>query len=81
MYAIPFFDIMPRLLVHQDVELGGPMHNIRLYFLERYMKTLKSMVRQKNYHEGSMSEGYLAQESLFYFGKMLTRLIPTWRQI
>ena len=42
-----FFDIMPHLLVHlpQDVELGGPVHSIWLYFLERYMRTLKSMVR------------------------------------
>ncbi len=34
-----------------------------------------------NHHEGSMSEGYLAQESLFYFGEMLTRLNTTGRQI
>ena len=42
-----FFDIMPHLLVHlpEDVELGGPVHSIWLYFLERYMRTLKSMVR------------------------------------
>jgi hypothetical protein len=45
------------------------------------MKTLKSMVRQKKHPEGSMSEGYLAQESLFYFGEMLTRLNPSGRQI
>ena len=78
-----FFDIMPHLLVHlpEEVELGGPVHSRWLYFLERYMKTLKSMVRQKNYPEGSMSEGYLAQESLFYFGEMLTRLNPSGRQI
>jgi hypothetical protein len=78
-----FFDIMPHLLVHllEEVELGGPVHSRWLYFLERYMKTLKSMVRQKKNPEGSMSEGYLAQESLFYFGEMLTRLNPSGRQI
>jgi hypothetical protein len=74
---------MPHLLVHllEEVELGGPVHSRWLYFLERYMKTLKSMVRQKKNPEGSMSEGYLAQESLFYFGEMLTRLNPSGRQI
>ena len=73
-----FLNIMPHLLVHlpEEVELEGPMHSRWLYFLENYMKTLKSMVRQKNHHEGSMSE-----ESLFCFGKMLTRLNPTGRQI
>ena len=78
-----FFDIMPHLLVHlpEEVELGSPMHSRCLYFLERHMKTLKSMVRQKNHPEGSMSEGHLAQESLFYFGEMLTRINPTGRQI
>ena len=39
------------------------------------------MVRQKNHLEGSMNNGYLAQESLFYFREMLTRLNPTGRQI
>ena len=28
-----------------------------------------------------MSKRYLAQKSLFYFGEMLMRLNPTWRQI
>ena len=57
-----FFDIMSHLLVHlpEEVELTGPMYSRWLYFLERYMKTLKSMVRHKHHHEGSMSEGYLA---------------------
>ena len=76
-----FFDFMLHLLVHlpEEVELGGLVHSRWLYFLERYMKTLKSMVHQKKHHEGSMSEGYLAQESLFYFGEMLIRLNPSGR--
>lgn len=65
------FDLMPNMLVHlpKKVELAGSVHNIWLCFLERYIKTLKSMVRQKYYPEGSLSKGYLAQKSLFYFGE------------
>ena len=65
-----FFHIMPHMLVHlsEEVELAGPVHIRWLYFLGRYMKTLKSMIRQKNHLEGSMIEGYLALKSLFYFG-------------
>jgi hypothetical protein len=63
------FDMMSHLLLHllEEVELAGPVHNRWLYFFERYMKTLKFMIRLKNHPEGSMSEKNLAQESLFYY--------------
>ena len=78
-----FFDIIPYLLqdLPEEVELASLVHSRWLYLLERYMKTLKCMVYQKHHLEGSMSKGYLAQESLFYFKKMMTRLNSTQRQI
>ena len=48
----PYFsNIMLHILVHllEEVEQACPMHIKWLYFFERYMKTLKSMVDQKHY--------------------------------
>lgn len=51
--------------------------------MERYMKVLKDFVRQKARPEGSMSEGWLVHESLFYVTEILHQLHPSapllWR--
>lgn len=41
------------------------------------MKVLKDFVRQKARPEGSMSEGWLAQESLFYISEFLLQIDPS----
>ena len=45
--------------------------------MERYMKVLKDFVRQKARPEGSMSEGWLVHESLFYVTEILHQLHPS----
>ena len=61
-----FFDAQVHLLVHlvQDISLLGPNPYRWMFFIERYMKTLKGFVRQRAKPEESMSEGYLLQEAM-----------------
>ena len=61
-----FFDAQVHLLVHlvQDISLLGPNPYRWMFFVERYMKTLKGFVRQRAKPERSMSEGYLLQEAM-----------------
>ena len=61
-----FFDSQEHLLVHlvEDIALMGPVPYRWMFFVERYMKVLKGFVRQKAKPEGSMSEGYLLQETM-----------------
>jgi hypothetical protein len=63
---ISFFGGQVYLLVHlvEDISLLGPVLYRWMFFVERYMKTLKDFVRQKTKPEGSMSEGYLLQEAI-----------------
>jgi len=58
-YEFPpsFFDSMTHLLVHlvEELQLCGPVHNRWMYPLERYMKYMKSYVRNKAQPEGCMA--------------------------
>ena len=60
--------IQVHLLVHvvDEVEMAGTMHCQWMFFLERFMKTLKGFVRQRAHPEGSMVKGWLVQESLVF---------------
>ena len=79
-YALPpsFFDCQIHLLVHlvEEVELCGPVHCRWMYWLERYMQVLKGYIRNRARPEGSMAEGYLAAESMFYCKNIIATLHP-----
>nr|XP_009804797.1 PREDICTED: uncharacterized protein LOC104249960 isoform X1 [Nicotiana sylvestris] len=45
-----------------------------MYPIERYLRTLKSYVRNKNRPEGSIAEGYLAEESLTFCSRYLKNI-------
>ena len=66
------------LLLHvvDEVAIAGTVHSRWMFFLERFMKTLKGFVRQRARPEGSMAEGWLIQESLVYITKFLSSLDP-----
>lgn len=66
--------IQVHLLVHvvDEVEIAGTVHSRWMFFLERFMKTLKGYVRQKARPEGSMAEGWLVSESLVYIAEWLS---------
>lgn len=54
-----------------EVALAGTVHTRWMFFLERFMKTLKGFVRQKAKPEGSMAEGWLIQESCVWISEYL----------
>jgi Domain of unknown function (DUF4218) len=81
-----FFVMQTHLLCHlvDEVAIAGPVHARWMYWVERYMKVLKSWVRQPARPEGSMAMGYLTSESLFFLGGIigsLDREAPTaWEE-
>ncbi|KAK1354733.1 hypothetical protein POM88_047989 [Heracleum sosnowskyi] len=69
-----FFDIMIHLLVHlcKEIEYGGPVHLRCMWPIERYLAKLKSYVRNRSKPEGSIAEGYLAEECLTFCSRFLS---------
>ncbi|GKE01592.1 hypothetical protein Tco_1389575, partial [Tanacetum coccineum] len=67
-YPPAFFDIMIHLVIHLPLEaiFGGPIRPRWMYLFERYMKKLKNYVRNKAKSEGSIAEGYVAEEALTF---------------
>ena len=67
-YPLAFFDIMIHLILHLPDEaiLGGPVNMRWMYPFERYVKKLKNNVRNKAKPEGSIAEGYVADEALTF---------------
>nr|GEZ87049.1 hypothetical protein [Tanacetum cinerariifolium] len=65
-YPPAFFDIMIYLVIYLPLEAleGGPICPRWMYSFERCMKKLKNYVRNKAKPEGSIAEGYVAEEAL-----------------
>ncbi|XP_052107465.1 uncharacterized protein LOC127740505 [Arachis duranensis] len=74
-----FFDIMVHLPIHlaNEVRLGGPVQYRWMYPVERYMCTLKSYVRNRSRPEGSIAEGYLANECINFCSRYLHEDVQT----
>ncbi|KAL8155783.1 hypothetical protein AgCh_000986 [Apium graveolens] len=68
------FDIMVHLLVHlcREVEYGGPVQLKSMFPIERFFGKLKSYVRNRSKQEGSIAEGYLAEECVTLCSRFLT---------
>lgn len=69
-----FFDIMVHLPVHlcREIEYGGPEHLRCMFPIERYLGKLKSYVRNRSRPEGSIAEGYLAEECVTFCSRFLS---------
>ncbi|GJW28973.1 hypothetical protein Tco_0045848 [Tanacetum coccineum] len=67
-YPPALFDILVHLVFHLPIEAleGGPIRPRWMYPFERYMKKLKGYVRNKAKPEGSIAEGYVAEEALTF---------------
>ncbi|GJX88616.1 DIE2/ALG10 family protein [Tanacetum coccineum] len=65
-YLPALFDIMVYLVIHLPIEAleGWPIRPRWMYPFERYIKKLKGYVRNKAKPEGSIAEGYVAEEAL-----------------
>ncbi|KAL6584387.1 hypothetical protein OROMI_003676 [Orobanche minor] len=60
-----------------EAKLGGPVYYRWMYPPERYLCTLKSYVRNKGRPEGSIAEGYLAEECLSFVSQYLDENVET----
>ncbi|XP_010424360.1 PREDICTED: uncharacterized protein LOC104709444 [Camelina sativa] len=72
------FDIMFHLPIHlaRETRLGGPVHFRWMYPLERYMKTLKSYVKNYARPEACMAEEYMAGECIAFCLEFLKSSVP-----
>ena len=70
-----FFDIMVHLVVHlvREVKICGPVFFRWMYPFERFMKTLKSMVRSKSRPEACIIECYIAEEAVEFCSEYVAR--------
>ncbi|KAH7836026.1 hypothetical protein Vadar_032056 [Vaccinium darrowii] len=68
-----FFTVMVHLVVHlaTEAKLAGPVQYRWMYPIERYLHRLKSYVRNKASPEGSIVEGYIAEECLTFCSRYL----------
>ncbi|XP_074572618.1 uncharacterized protein LOC141829097 [Curcuma longa] len=71
-----FFDIMVHLTVHlvREVKLCGPVWYRWMFPFERYMRTLKGYVRNRNRPEGCMAECYIAEEAVEFCSEFLSNM-------
>ncbi|KAL3693625.1 hypothetical protein R1sor_007276 [Riccia sorocarpa] len=78
--ALPpsFFVGQTHCVLHLVREVGicVPVHNRWMYFVERYIRVLKEFIRQNAKMEGSIAEGYLVMEDMFYGSEFLSCLDP-----
>jgi hypothetical protein len=52
----------------------GNVHKRSMWMVERHLKSLKDLVRQREHPEGSMVEGYMVYESMVYISSYLPKL-------
>ncbi|CAM8886630.1 unnamed protein product [Rhodiola kirilowii] len=77
-----FFDIMVHLTVHlvRELQILGPNHMRWMYPFERYIKVLKSYVRNRHRPEGCLVQGCIAEEavefSTYFLGNTTTVGVP-----
>ncbi|KAL0544809.1 hypothetical protein IC582_019934 [Cucumis melo] len=71
-----FFTIMVHLVVHlvREVKLCGPVYLQWMYPFERYMKVLKSFVRNRNRPEGCIAEAQVCEEAVHFCSDFLSEL-------
>ena len=70
-----FFDIMVHLPVHlvEEIKLGGPVSIRCMYAIERYLRELKSDVKNKGHPEASTAERFLAKEFARFVVRYLSK--------
>ncbi|KAA0054101.1 hypothetical protein E6C27_scaffold131G00070 [Cucumis melo var. makuwa] len=73
-----FSTIMVHLVVHlvREAKLCGPVYFWWMYPFERYMKVLKSFVRNRNRPEGCIAKAQVCEEAVQFCSDFLSRLDP-----
>lgn len=64
------------LILHlvDEIALCGVVHARWMFFLERFLKTLKDFVRLRAQPEASMAEGWIVQEAFVYVSEYLASM-------
>ncbi len=81
-----FFDMQAHLIAHlvDEVAVCGTVHGRWMYWVERFMGTLKNWVHQRAQPEGSMAARFLITEALFLSGGVIgsldTNAPTTWEE-
>ena len=62
------FNVQEHYLIHQveEIEMHGPIHTRSMWMVERHLKSLKALVRQRACPKGSMVEEYMEYQSMVY---------------
>ncbi|GJS30699.1 hypothetical protein Tco_0491319 [Tanacetum coccineum] len=83
-FCLFFKQLCARTLMQQDMSeakkqtrSGGPIRYRWMFPFERYMKKLKNYVRNKAKPEGSIAEGYVAEEALTFCSRYLKDDVET----
>jgi hypothetical protein len=79
-----FFNAQEHYLIHQveEIEICGPVHTRSMWMVERHLKSLKALVRQREFREGFMVEGYMVYQSMVYINQYLPKLaMPTMHAV
>lgn len=68
-----FFDIMVHLPLHlaSEAKIAGPVQYRWMYPIERFLRKLKSYVKNKARAEGSIAEAYIIQEAVHLCARYL----------
>ena len=71
-----FFNAQKHYLIHQveEIELCGPIHTSSMWMVERQLKPLKDLVRQRVRPKGSMVEGCMLYQCMVYISEYLPKL-------
>lgn len=74
MFPPSFFTIMVHLVIHlvEEARTGGPVFYRWMYPIERFLLTLKNLVKNRAHPEASVAEGYVANECLTLCSRYLS---------
>jgi hypothetical protein len=73
------FNAQEHYLVHQveEIEKCGSIHTRSMWMVERNLKSLKDLVRQRTCPEGSMVEGYMVYQNMVYINQYLPKIVAS----
>lgn len=77
-FPTSILDIQVHLIAHlvDEISIAGPVRYRWMYPIERFLKTVRSLVRQLAHPEGSIAEKWLMQEALSYNSGFLKEMDP-----
>ena len=70
------FNAQEHYLIHQveEIELCRPVHSRSMWMVERHLKFMKGLVRQRARANGYMMEGYMVCQNMLYASEYIPNL-------